>query len=168
MRFVRAAVLSLAVSVTLVACDDETTGLTGLDIADLAGDWRASEFAYTHAENPDIVAPIIFAGGTFDVTVQESGAFSATLGLPNQATGEVDQVPLSGTLVLEDDETISIDFDGQTEGLGFSDFSATYTLDEPILTWEADDVDFDFPGDGVDGEVAATLSVVLRRMTTPT
>ncbi|HUE77052.1 MAG TPA: hypothetical protein VMM83_03855 [Longimicrobiales bacterium] len=145
------------------ACDD--TGTDPVVMADLAGSWEASSFRYTDAENSQITLDIITdAQGSLTLDITSTGAFTGLVIIPG-VTPE-GGYPVGGTLTLDADAgTIFVDFNAASEAL-FSDFTATFTLNEAgnILTWTNPDTSFDFP-DSFDprGEVAAVLVVVLEK-----
>ena len=142
------AVLALSVF-ALGACDDDSTGPV---IADLQGEWTATNFTYTDANIEGFSLDAVEdANGTITLDVAQDGSFTGTLFVPgltqNPANpSETLEVPIGGTLDLVDDNTLSVDFDGSTEAFGFfSDFDAEYELDGDVLTWSNDDTTFDFP-----------------------
>lgn len=172
MKFLRtASVLVLSVLV-FAGCEDDATGV---EIADLAGDWTATQFEYTDNSIPALSLDAISdAGGTVTLSVAESGAFTGTLSIPgltvDPSTGATITVPIGGTFSISGD-TLSIDFNAATEGLGlFGDFDATFELNGDTLTFVNEDSSFDFPdaieqgaGLPVRGDVSATLTVTVVR-----
>lgn len=172
MKPLRTASVLVLSALALTACDESTTSV---EIADLAGSWSATRFEYTDQANPlfsiDAISPEI--GGTLNVTVQETGAFSGDLRIPNltvDGTGQTITVPVGGTFSI-DGSTLSVDFDAATEAIGLlSDFEASFDLNGDVLTFVTEDTSFDFPdqleelaGIGARGEVPATLTVRLER-----
>ena len=177
MKFARTlGVLALS-AFTLAGCDDDDP--TGVTVADLEGFWNATQFQYTDAtgDYPSFGIDAVSAtvGGSVTLDVASNGSFDGTIMVPgltvNPATGETIEVPIGGTLSLNDDGTLGIDFNAQTEQLGFfGDFDAEYTLSDDVLTFENDDTSFDFP-DAVEqqligttrGSVDATLNARFER-----
>ena len=167
------AILALS-AFALGGCDDDSTGPV---VADLQGEWTATNFAYTDAENQTFSLDAVEdAGGEVTLDVAQDGSFTGTLMIPgltqNPANpSETLTIPIGGRLELIDDETLRVDFNGNTEGLGFfSDFDAEYTLDGDVLTWTNEDTTFDFPDDieesagiGARGEVDAILTARFTR-----
>lgn len=170
MKLLRTAGVLVLSALALTACGDSTTSV---EIADLAGSWSATRFEYTDQANPFFsIDAISDVGGTLNVDVQESGAFSGSLRVPGltvDGTGATITVPVGGTFSING-STLSVDFDAATEALGlFSDFDASFDLSGDVLTFTAD-TNFDFPdnleelaGIGARGEVPATVTVRLVR-----
>ena len=151
MKFVRSLSVVLLATFALAACDEDSTGV---EIADLAGLWTATEFSYNDqtGDYPGFGIDAVSAtvGGTVTLDVAEDGTFTGTLRIPgltvNPATGETVTIPIGGSISLIDDETLSIDFDAQTEQLGFfGDFDADFTLTDNTLTFVNEDTTFDYP-----------------------
>lgn len=169
-RLRTASVLALS-ALALAACDESTTSV---EIADLAGSWSATQFEYADPSFPGFsIDAISDAGGTLNVTVQESGAFSGDLRVPGltvDGTGQTITVPVGGTFSING-STLSVDFDAATEALGlFGDFDASFDLNGDVLTFTTEDTTFDFPdqleelaGIGARGPVPADLTVRLVR-----
>lgn len=175
MTFARAVGVIALSALAVTACDDDPTGV---QIADLAGFWTATEFTYSDAtgDHPGFgIDAIATGGGTITLDVTQTGAFSGELSVPgltvHPVTGETVTVEIGGTISLLDDETLHIDFDQATEQLGFfADFDADFTLVGNVLTFVNEDTTFDFP-DPLElqtlgearGPVAATLTATFRR-----
>jgi hypothetical protein len=151
MMFVRALSVALLATFALAACDEDPTGV---EIADLAGFWTATEFSYDDQTgdapgfNIDVVSATV--GGTVTLDVSESGTFTGTVRIPgltvDPGTGETITMPIGGTISLISDETLSIDFNAETEQLGFfSDFDADFTLSDNLFTFINEDTTFDYP-----------------------
>lgn len=172
-RFVSVFVLAIF---AVAACDEADP--SGPVVADFAGFWNATQFQYDDATGdfPGFgIDAIAEANGTITLDVEESGAFSGTLRIPNLTvnpqTGETITIPIGGTISLIGDNTLSIDFNEATEQFGFfGDFDASYTLTGDVLTFVNDDTSFNFP-DAVEqqflgttrGSVAATLTARFER-----
>lgn len=175
MKFARIVSVFVLAIFAVVACDEE--GTTGPTVAAFAGFWNATQFQYDDAtgDHPGFgIDAIGDAGGTVTLDVEESGAFSGTLRIPNLTvnpqTGETITIPIGGTISLIGDNTLSIDFDAATEQFGFfGDFDASYTLTGDVLTFVNEDTSFDFPDQfeeqfaTVRGRVAATLTARFER-----
>ncbi len=163
MKLYRSAGALLVAAALFSACDD--TGTDPIVTADLAGSWEASSFRYTDAENSQLSLDIITqAQGSLDLDITSTGAFTGLVIIPGTTPEE--GVPVGGTLTVDGEAgTVFVDFNAATEPI-FSDFTATFTLNEArtILTWTNPDTSFDFP-DQIDprGEVAAVLVVVLEK-----
>lgn len=165
-----ASVIVLALFV-FAACDDDDP--SGPVIADLAGFWNATQFQYDDATGdfPGFgIDAIVDGGGTITLDVEESGAFSGTLSIPDLTvdpqTGETITIPIGGTISLIDDNTLSIDFNAATEQLGFfGDFDASYTLTGDVLTFVNDDTSFDFPDDTEQLILGTTRGIVAVTLT---
>lgn len=171
MKLLRTASVLVLSALVLTACDESTTSV---EIADLAGAWTATQFEYSDQAVPGFsIDAISDAGGTLNVTVQESGAFTGDLRVPGltvDGTGQTITVPVGGTFSI-DGNTLLVDFDAATEALGlFGDFDASFNLNGDVLTFTTEDTTFDFPdqleelaGIGARGAVPATLTVRLER-----
>ena len=164
MKFLRTASMLGLVMLAMTACDDAT----GVEVADLAGSWNATRFEYSDDANPTFsIDAISDAGGSVTLDVQESGAFSGMIDIPGLTP---QALPIGGTFSIDGD-TLTVDFDAQTESYGlFGDFTASFSLNGDVLTFINTDTTFDFPdtleeqaGIGARGEVNADLSVRLVR-----
>jgi hypothetical protein len=151
MKFARALSVALLAAFALSACDDSSTGV---EIADLAGFWTATEFAYNDQTGDfpgfGIDAVSAAVGGTITLDVTENGSFAGTLRIPgltvNPQTGETLTIDIGGTITLMDQSNLSIDFDAATEQLGFfGDLDAPFTLNGDVLRFTNDDATFDYP-----------------------
>ena len=169
--FRTAGVLVLSV-LALTACDDDDA--TGVDTADLAGMWNATEFAYTDDTGrtfPNSSEPLsidaIDVGGTVTLDVESDGQFTGTINIPTLTDG--DQA-IGGTITVLTADSLAIEFDQPTLELGlFDSFEAEFTLGADVLTFINRDTSFDFVlleqqlGLANEGEVAAILTVTLQR-----
>ena len=166
MKFLRTASVLVLSAFVIVACDDEDT--TGIEVADLAGTWDATQFEYTDNDNPTFSLDVISdLSGDLTIDVAESGSFTGTLFIPNITA---DTVPLGGSFSITGD-TLSIDFNSASEMTGLvSDLDAEYQLSGDVLTLTNDGVSYDFPDQleqavGLEprGEVSATVDIRLVR-----
>ncbi|MEE8133746.1 MAG: hypothetical protein V3T56_01745 [Gemmatimonadales bacterium] len=101
MKALRKFVTVLAISGIAVACGDDNpvqlgNGNGGVTVADLAGAYTASSFAYTMIAPPNTVIDLIALTGEVTVNLSSDGSFTATLLLPGQTVA----VPFSGTISL--------------------------------------------------------------------
>jgi hypothetical protein len=164
MKVLRAASVLLLAGLSLTACDDDATSV---EIADLAGFWTATSFAYTDASIPTLSADAVALGGTVTMDVQADGSFSGNIDIPNLTPGSL---PIGGTISILDSETLRVDFDATTEAYNlFGDFDATFDLDGDDLDITSNTT-FDFPDDietalglGARGPVDAILTADFQR-----
>ena len=168
MKFLRTVgVLALSAFV-FTACDDAT----GVEVADLEGNWSATQFEYIDSNVSGFSLDAISdAGGSLTLDVAADGSFTGTLSIPgltvNPNTGETITLPIGGSFSINGD-TLSIDFDSTTEGYGlFGDFDATFTLDGDVLTFTNPATTFDFPdaieeAAGIGARPAVDVSLEVR------
>lgn len=162
----RTAVLALTLAATafLVACSDLDDG-SGLDpLSQMSGSWSAEHFIYENAaggeQRVDVVEDV---GGSFAITIQSSGSFSGSYLLPDFDTGEGTSLPVTGTISVQSQSTLRINFSGPGASQ-LEDMNVDYQLTSSRLLWESDDVSFDFtPHNGQADAVPATLVVEMRR-----
>ena len=170
MKTLRKLVTLLAISGTAVACGDDNPVNLPADttLADLAGAYTASSFAYTMKDPPNAVLDIIALTGEVTVTVASDGVFTATLRLPGQTTA----VPFGGTIAISGTTltmTVSslvvvgpIELD-PADPFVFD----TFALSGNQLTLSSSDVTFDFTlgacGVTPCPEIPATLVLILNR-----
>lgn len=172
MKLLRTASVLVLSAFALTACDDDATGV---EIADLAGLWNATQFEYSDNANPSFsLDAVADAGGEVTLDVSESGSFSGTLMIPgltvDPSSGETITLPIGGTLAV-DGENLTVNFNDTTLSYQiFGNFVATFTLEGDVLTFVNDDTSFDFPdsieeqaGLGARGAVAATLTTRFTR-----
>lgn len=147
MKVLRAASVLVLSAFTLTGCDDAT----GVEIADLAGVWNATQFEYSEIGGAGFsIDAITQAQGTVTLDVQANGSFTGTVRIPgltvNPADGSTVTIPIGGTISLINDSNLAIDFNSATEALGFfGDFDAAFTLSGDTLTFINEDTQFDFP-----------------------
>jgi len=68
-------------------------------VAAFVGDWEATDFTVTSAVNSQIVEDVLGLGATFELNVQPSGRYTATLNFIGQPSVEIGQMSVSGTIV---------------------------------------------------------------------
>ncbi len=165
-RPIRTTALLLALVATgfVIACSDLDNG-SGLDpLSQMSGSWSAESFVYQNAasgtQQVDVVGDV---GGSFAINIQSSGSFSGSYLLPDFQTGGGEPLPVSGTISVQGPSSLRINFSGAGAAL-LDDMTADYQLTSSRLTWESDDVTFDFtPHDGENDPVPATLVVEMER-----
>lgn len=153
--------LLLALILPLAACgdDDEPTGNDD-PVAELAGTWTAQSFVYTADDDPNTTVDLTQLPGGLGIqslTIAADGSFTGTVALP-----DVGNVPLSGSLSNVTGSSMTITFTGAAAQALTNPLVVSYTLSGDILTFEADDVTFDFTLQG-NAEVPANLTVTLVR-----
>lgn len=170
MKLVHAvSVLALSTFV-FTACDED---LTGIEIADLAGFWNATQFEYEDdtGDNPGFgVDAITDADGSVTLDVETNGDFTGTINIPGLTP---QTLPIGGTISLNSDTELHIDFNETTESYNlFGDFDASFTLVNDVLTFVNDATTFDFPDQleqcctqsgQARGRVPATLTATFER-----
>lgn len=155
-------VLLLALALPVMACGDDDDGTGTVDLtAQFEGSWTTQSFTYTADADPSVFVDIAPLGlGIQSLSVTESGAFTGVLVLPGP-DGNPQSQNIAGELTNVTETTMTIDFVAQVNQAGLADLDVTYSLSGEILTFEADDVSFDFSQDGE--EIPASLEVVLAR-----
>lgn len=139
---------------SLAACSSSDTtgpdGDDGLDLAALAGRWKATSMVLTSKNDPDVSVDVILneqLSGSFELVIEDDGRYAATLtvfGIPQTERG---------TLELAGD-TLTFLPDGGSRS------EATWRLEGDTLTLDGES-EFDFNQDTVPEE--ATLHLVLER-----
>ena len=121
-------------TVSLVACDDDTTGVT---IDDLQGVWNATqaELLTSTGQSIDLLA----LEATITLVIQDVERYTLSIAIPN----EVPQV-LTGSIVVVDDNTLTIVND-QTG----NSYTATYMLDGDALDMTVPDIELADPPTGI-------------------
>lgn len=153
----------LAVSTPLTGCsDNDDDGGTAPDlitVADLEGTWVASSYIVTSRADAAVFLDTIALGTQFTMVGDGEGGFTGTMELP-EALGGPMTVPFGGTVVLEDQQTLTVNFDPEIPPL-LTSFTGPFSLEEDTLTLNDEDAVFDFM-DG-NGLVPATATAVLDR-----
>ncbi|MFW5952321.1 MAG: hypothetical protein ACOCVZ_09420 [Gemmatimonadota bacterium] len=172
MKLVRAVGVVVLATVAFTACDEDTTGV---EVSDLSGFWNSTQFEYSDVTGE---APGFGVDGTVTLDVETDGSFTGTLTMPrvtvDPETGETVTVDIGGTLSIgEDAETLSIDFDAETEAIPAQPLmdidDAPFSLGGGVLSF-THETTFDFPGElevevlGAErGEVAVRVSARFER-----
>ena len=146
--------LLLWCAAVLGACgEDSSNGGTEPDpaVAPFVGDWNATDFTVTSAANAQLVEDLINLGATFDLNVQPSGRYTATLVFVGQPSVEIGDLLVSGNTVTLMRSVPS----PQTAVSTFTFVGAdVLILDGPT--------DYDFNSDGVPED--ATAHIELERV----
>lgn len=142
MKLTRSFVAILAIA-ALTACDDEDDPTDEGD-PNIAGDYDVSEFRYTDDDNPAITFNLSSLNPPMGITSMEvasDNSFSGTLVHPS--FGAID---IGGDIEFTGEEEIRIDFDEQTDQLGFlDDFEdGSLELEGNTITIVLPDVTFNF------------------------
>ena len=174
MKAFRKFVSLLAISGMAVACGDDPdllgngSGNGGTTVADLAGAYTASSFAYTMIDPPNTVIDLIALTGEVTVNLSSDGSFTATLLLPGQTVA----VPFSGTISISGTTltlTVSTLVVAGPITLDPADpfVFDVFTLSGNQLTLSSSAVEFDFTlgncGTSPCPEVPSTLVLILNR-----
>lgn len=94
-------VWGVVLSALMSACGGDSTGVTtDPAVAPFVGDWEASEFRVTSADNPDASFDVT-DGGSFTINIQPSGQYTAILSFPQLPTPvvELGQLAVIGSSV---------------------------------------------------------------------
>lgn len=173
MNALRKFVSLLAISGIAVACGDDVVGNGngngngGITVADLAGAYTASSFAYTMKDPPQTTIDLIALTGEVTVTVSSDGSYTATLLLP----GAPAAIPFSGTITISG-STLTLSFDMLIVAGPITLDPAdpflfdVFTLSGNQLTLSASVAEFDFTlctAGPPCMEVPATLVIILNR-----
>lgn len=141
--------------------DESTTGPEGLSVADLAGSWVASRFAYSQAGGgvalPEV--DLVAEGAGILMEVERDGGFELVW---LNEFGQLFDVR-SGSLAFEEEAFLVITFDDEPGDLIAFVFTSL-SEDSFRLTDDEGQVEFDLDGDGTDDP--ARLEIVLDRLTT--
>jgi hypothetical protein len=113
------------------------------------GDWGATSLVITSVANPQIVLDPIQLGASFDLNVQPSGQYTATLAFEGRVFTEIGTLTVSGTTV-----TLHRTFPTALTT------AAVFAFQGAQLTLEGDTV-YDFNGDGT-AEAARGNFVLIR------
>jgi hypothetical protein len=143
--------LILATGAVLSCGTDGGTGPDRLTIADFAGRWEGLQYAVVSSVDPNVRFDLIEDGGTVHMTVEPSGSFSGTVGIPGARIGmpEVELItfPVSGLWRLEGMDRIHIEFLPQIPPI-FTIMDPFFELDGNRLTIWEETAEFDFDGNG--------------------
>jgi hypothetical protein len=161
----RLLLIPLLVALSLSACsdDDDNDGSTGPDlitIEDLAGTWAATLFRAVSLDDPAIAFELIAAGGSMDVIVQSTGAFTGEIEVPDPDTGQLLTIPIGGSFTLESQTEIYADFAVEIPPF-LEDGTVEFEYDGNTLALHQEVTTFDFDNDGVDDP--ATFDATLVR-----
>lgn len=145
---VRARVVLGAVALLAVAGCDDTLEPTEITLNDLVGTWVPTSFTFTPTAGGagfDLIAN----GGTATLVLAANGTLTGSISFAGQSDSVNGTVTVAnGLLTL-------------TEGGDVTVFAIA--LNANILTLTTDDAEFDFPLDGVTGEVPARLVIIARK-----
>jgi len=94
----------ICATLLLAACGgDNGTGPDGSGddpaIAPFVGDWSATSLVLTNVANPSVAPDLIDIGATFDLNIQPSGQYTATLVYLSQPAIELGKITVSGATV---------------------------------------------------------------------
>ncbi len=143
---------AIVVGAMLTGCGaDDSTGPDGLSIADFAGAWEGTQYAVVSSADSDIRFDLIEDGGSVQMTVEPSGSFSGTVGVPGARIGmpEVEMItfPISGLWRLDGEDQMHIEFLPQIPPI-FTTMDPFFELDGNTLTIWDETAEFDFDGNG--------------------
>ena len=130
----------------------EAAGNGGTDpdpsVAPFVGDWEATAFTVTSVANPQLVEDVIGLGATFDLNVQPSGSYTATLNFVGQPSVELGQISVSGNTV-----TLNVSFPSPRADVSTFSFvgNTQLILDGPTV--------YDFNSDGIDDDALAHIEL---------
>lgn len=146
--------IGLSLLLVLGACGDSSP--TDVAVPDPAvepfvGNWDATEFVVTSVADELIVFDLIDATGVFTLNVQPSGAYTATLFIPD----EMEQAAVENGTMSVIGEAVRL---SPNQGAGAT---SSYEFDGPDVLILDGPTEFDFNFDGT--FEPATLHVVLER-----
>lgn len=127
-------------------------------VGDFEGSWEASSFTMTSAEDPEQSMDLVGLGASFLADVDAEGTIDGAVGIP-AALGGPAELPLAATFVIEDQETLTVNFEPEIPPL-LTSYTGPFELDGDTLTTTDENAVFDF-GDG--NPVAAIAVIVLQR-----
>lgn len=118
--------------------DDDPTGPTTIEL--LAGSWTTQSFTYTAIGNPQLATPNLadLDAGVTALNINANGSFTGSASLPGFGV-----VPLSGNIEVISSTIMEVGFTGAA-AQAFEDFQASFDLDGDNLSFESDDVTFDY------------------------
>ena len=170
MKTMRTFLTLIAVSGVVYACGEDTgTNGGGTTLADLAGNYTASQFEYTDDAGTFPAIDLVALGGAATVNLLADGSFTATLTLPGTTTA----IPFSGTISISGTTltlTVSATVNAGPIVLEPNDPTVfnNFTLSGNQLTLSSTDVEFDFTlglcGSPTCPEFPASLVLILNRM----
>ena len=125
MKTIRTYAALIAIAGVAYACGDDTgTGNGGgTSVADLAGNWTASQFEYTKVGSAGTSVDLVTLGGAAAVNLASDGSFTGTLRLPGSTTN----IPFMGTIAINGSTLTLTVSDTVNAGL------ITLTPDDPIV-----------------------------------
>lgn len=124
-------------------------GTTGTSVAELAGEWEATEYRIVSDTRTDTV-DVIGSGGSASLTIMEDGQYAASIPVP----GEPSLIE-TGTVYIDDPRLALINAFGSSEPTVLS-----FQLAGDALSLEAQG-EFDFDSDGNDE--AAVFEIAMQR-----
>lgn len=147
----RRMVLTAVVAFLMSACGGDSMGPgpgNGGDPGFMVGEWIATVMVVTSVANPEVFTDVIAEGGTFTLSVQPSGRYTAILSGLGQSSSE------SGTLAVEGNEVVFRRElpSPQTSRATFERQGANVTLRGPTQ------FDFNFDGEPEAGNLVLTLT----------
>ena len=149
----RLAIVMSVVAALLAACGDDDVTL-----ADFEGSWEAASFTVTATENAEQNADVVGLGANFVAQVDGAGQLEGTVSIPAEMGGPLD-LPFAATLVIEDQENLTIEFAQEIPPL-LTSYTGPFEFEGDRLTSTDENAVYDF-GDG--NLVPATAVIVLER-----
>lgn len=146
--------MGLTLLLVLGACGDSSPSDVAVPdpaVEPFVGSWGATEFEVTSVADESIVFDLIEAKGVFNLNVQPSGAYTATLFIP----AEMDQAAVENGTMSVIGEAVRLN---PNQGAGAT---SAYEFDGPDVLILDGPTEFDFNFDGT--FEPATLHVVLER-----
>lgn len=158
-RYLTALVLALTLPIAACGDDGSPSGNDNDPLAALVGSWTAQSFVYTADADPNISVNLTsFGFGIQSLAVAADGTFTGSVILPDEQ-GNAQTIPLTGSLTNVTQTSLTVAFTG-VAAQALDDLDVTYTVSGSTLTFEADDVTFDFTLQG-NTPIPASLRVVL-------
>jgi hypothetical protein len=158
-------IIALALLVAVGACsdDDGDNGTEPTPLAALVGSYTTQSFKYTAVANPELTIDLATLGaGITALTVNADGTFSGSATL--EIDGEFTTIDADGTLTNVTSSSLTINFEGVAALVLPNPLPVAYTLSGSVLSFVANNINFDFGViGGPPGETPTTLEVVLLR-----
>lgn len=152
---ISSAAILLMLLFLVFSCSDESTNPNGDNtpkpptVEQLAGTWTATKFEFTNKSNTSQKVDLVTLGGVFTLTIDSSGAYTATIVLPGEPP-DVD----TGVITTITGNSITIDSDSDDPEV------LSFTYSGNSMTLVSDNSEFDFNDDGVETPAIATIVLV--------
>jgi hypothetical protein len=137
----------------LAGCGDDDE----IELGDFEGSWEATSFVVTAVDDPSLTLDVIALGADLTAETDADGGLEGRAVLPAAFGGQ--ELEFGARFVLEDQETLTVDFDPEIPPL-LTDYTGPFTLEGDTMTLNDPNTAFDF---GSGEAVPATADLVLVR-----